>query len=67
MVKEKTLGQRVHAFLEEVGAEFRRVTWPERQELIESTVVVIVFIVMLAIVVLVYDQVIQAVLQFIHT
>jgi preprotein translocase subunit SecE len=67
MVKEKTLGQRIHAFFAEVGAEFRRVTWPERQEPIESTVVVIVFIFMLAIVVLVYDKVIQTVLQFIHT
>ncbi len=67
MNKERTLGQRVRAFLLEVAAEFRRVTWPERQELIESTVVVIVFIVILAVVVLVYDKVIQAVLQLIQT
>ncbi len=67
MDNEKTLGQRIRAFLSEVGAEFKRVTWPERQELIESTLVVIVFIVILAVVVLVYDKVIQAVLQLIHT
>ncbi len=67
MDNEKTLGQRIRAFFSEVAAEFKRVTWPERQELIESTVVVIVFIVILAVVVLVYDKVIQAVLQLIHT
>ena len=66
MANEKTVGQRIHGFLSEVGAEFRRITWPERQELIESTIVVIVFIVILAVVVLVYDKVIQAALQLIH-
>lgn len=66
MANEKTWGQRIRAFLSEVKAEFRRVTWPERQELIESTIVVIVFIVILAVVVLVYDKVIQTVLQLIH-
>lgn len=29
-------------FLSEVGSEMRKATWPDRQELIESTVVVIV-------------------------
>jgi len=67
MANEKTTGQRIGGFLSEVKAEFRRITWPERQELIESTIVVIVFIVILAVVVLVYDKVIQAVLQLIHT
>jgi len=67
MDNDKTLSQRIRGFFAEVGVEFRRVTWPERKELIESTVVVIVFIVILAVVVLVYDKVIQAVLQFIHT
>ncbi|NLL82704.1 MAG: preprotein translocase subunit SecE [Lentisphaerae bacterium] len=64
---KKTTGQRIQGFLSEVGAEFRRITWPERQELIESTVVVIVFIVILAAVVLVYDKVIEAALQLIHS
>ena len=33
---------RVTEFVQEVLAEFRKVTWPSRQELVNSTVVVIV-------------------------
>lgn len=65
--KEKTKGEAIKGFLSDVSAEFRRITWPERRELSESTVVVIVFIVILSAVVLVYDKVIQALLQLIHT
>ena len=39
---------RVQEFVREVLAEFRKVTWPNRQELINSTVVVIVVTVVLA-------------------
>ena len=39
---------RVREFVLEVLAEFRRVTWPSRQELVNSTVVVIVVTVVLA-------------------
>ena len=39
---------RVKEFVLEVLAEFRKVTWPSRQELINSTVVVIVVTVVLA-------------------
>ena len=39
---------RIRAFAQEVLAEFRKVTWPTRQELIDSTVVVIVVTVVLA-------------------
>jgi len=39
---------RMRAFVQEVLAEFRKVTWPSRQELINSTVVVIVVTVVLA-------------------
>jgi preprotein translocase subunit SecE len=57
---------RLGTFLGDVAVEFRRIAWPGRQELIESTVVVISFIVLLAVVVLVCDRVIQYVLQLIH-
>ena len=40
---------RVKEFAQEVLAEFRKVTWPSRQELINSTVVVIVVTVVLAV------------------
>jgi preprotein translocase subunit SecE len=39
---------RVREFVLEVMAEFRKVTWPTRQELANSTVVVIVVTVVLA-------------------
>jgi len=40
--------ERVKGFAQEVLAEFRKVTWPSRQELVNSTVVVIVVTVVLA-------------------
>jgi preprotein translocase subunit SecE len=40
--------RRAKEFFGEVTAEFRKVTWPSRQELINSTVVVIVVTVVLA-------------------
>jgi preprotein translocase subunit SecE len=40
--------RRAQEFLKEVLAEFRRVTWPSRQELINSTVVVLAVTVVIA-------------------
>jgi len=39
---------RVREFVQEVLLEFRRVTWPSRQELINSTVVVLALTVIVA-------------------
>jgi preprotein translocase subunit SecE len=39
---------RVREFVQEALVEFRKVTWPSRQELVNSTVVVIVVTVVLA-------------------
>jgi len=39
---------RVREFVQEVLLEFRRVTWPSRQELITSTVVVLALTVVVA-------------------
>jgi preprotein translocase subunit SecE len=39
---------RVREFAQEVLAEFRKVTWPSRQELVNSTVVVVAVTVVLA-------------------
>jgi len=62
----KSAVQRLGAYLGEVGVEFKKVSWPDRQELIDSTYVVISFIVILAITVLCCDKVIAFVLQLIH-
>ena len=40
--------ERAREFFREVYLEFRRVTWPSRQELVNSTVVVIVVTLVLA-------------------
>jgi preprotein translocase subunit SecE len=39
---------RIRTFVQEVLLEFRRVTWPTRQELINSTVVVLALTVVVA-------------------
>jgi preprotein translocase subunit SecE len=39
---------RIKEFVQDVLVEFRKVTWPSRQELINSTMVVIVVTVVLA-------------------
>lgn len=36
------------AFLKEVNAELKKVTWPNRQELISSTIIVIVAVTLIA-------------------
>jgi preprotein translocase subunit SecE len=40
--------RRAQEFVREVVAEFRKVTWPSRQELVNSTVVVITVTVVVA-------------------
>jgi preprotein translocase subunit SecE len=40
--------ERIRQFIREVMVEFRKVTWPSRQELINSTAVVVVVTVVLA-------------------
>ncbi len=40
--------ERVREFVREVLAEFRKVTWPSRPELVNSTVVVVAVTVVLA-------------------
>ena len=59
----KEIGRRIGAFIDEVGIELRKTTWPERRELMDSTLVVGSFIVLLSAVVLACDQVIQLVLK----
>jgi preprotein translocase subunit SecE len=39
---------RVQQFFREVAAEFRRVTWPNRTEVVRSTAVVLAVVVILA-------------------
>jgi preprotein translocase SecE subunit len=67
MINVKQVIQGLGTYLGEVGVEFKKIAWPDRQELVDSTLVVISFIVILAVVVLCCDKVIQFFLQLIHT
>ena len=53
----------VSAFFTELNAEFHRISWPKGKELIETTLVVLAFIVGLSVTVLVFDKVIELVLR----
>jgi len=50
-VKSSSLSQweQITQFLRETKVELKKVTWPSRKELIGSTVVVIVFVVLIAV------------------
>ena len=49
--------RKVRVFLGEVQTELKKSTWPDRQELVESTVVVIISVVLLSIFVGVSDTI----------
>ena len=53
-------------YLAGVSAEGKRVSWPEKRELWESTLVVISFIFILASTTLVCDKVIEGFIKIVH-
>ncbi len=53
-------------YLAGVSAEAKRVSWPGKRELWESTLVVISFIFILAVVTLVCDKVIEGFVKIVH-
>ena len=55
--------QGIKAFFNDVLGEMRKCTWPEKQELMESTVVVIVLLFMLSTFVWICDQVLRVILR----
>ncbi len=57
--------KKANEYLTDVGAEAKRVTWPGKRELWESTLVVISFIFILAVATLVCDKSIEFVLGLI--
>ena len=56
--------QRVIQFLKEARAELGKVTWPTRQELTESTLLVIVSVIMISIFIGSVDVVFNRLLQW---
>ena len=63
MLKAKINGIRV--FFSEVIMEMKKATWPTREELIRSTVVVIMSLVLLSIYIGVCDKVLITILRFV--
>ena len=57
--------RKIGDYLSGVGAEARRVTWPGRRELWESTLVVISFIFILAVTIAVCDRMIDGGLRLV--
>ena len=58
-------GSSIKEFLRECRVEFGKISWPQRKELVESTWVVLATIFIISLFVLVCDQVLAAVLNFI--
>lgn len=63
MTDEKKSGNALTSYLREVGIEFKKIVWPGRQELVDSTAVVLMFIVILAGIVLCIDKAIMLILD----
>ncbi len=66
MSNVKQMVKNLGAYLNGVGVEFKKIAWPDRKELVDSTYVVIAFIVILAIVVLCCDKIILFFMQLVH-
>ena len=62
----KNLFSRLKGYLSEVKGEAKRVSWPGKRELYDSTLVVIAFIFILAVTTLVCDKAIQLFIQLVH-
>ena len=58
-----SIAETISGFFTEIKAEFHRITWPKGKELVETTVVVLAFIVGLSVTVLVFDKVIEFALR----
>ena len=55
--------EKIQKFLKEVNAELRKVTWPTKDELIGSTIVVIVVSVIVAVFIGIVDRILTFLVQ----
>jgi preprotein translocase subunit SecE len=63
MSKLQETMQGIRAFFADVGGEMRKSSWPDRQELMSSTAVVIAAVVLLALFVGFFDKVLHVALR----
>ena len=59
--------ERVRTFLSEVRGEFARVQWPTREDLVNSTTVVIVFSVIFAVFIGLFDLILSYARAVLHS
>lgn len=57
---------KIKEFIEGVRKEMKKVSWPTQRELIDNTVVVMVFTILLAAFIFVVDQIYSTVLETIY-
>jgi preprotein translocase subunit SecE len=57
---------KIKEFFEGVKKEMKKVTWPSQKELIDNTIVVVIFSIILAIFIFGVDQVYSTVLEFLY-
>jgi len=57
---------KIKEYLEDVRKEMKKVSWPDQQELIDYTIVVVVFTVILSAFIFAVDQVYSTVLEAIY-
>jgi len=58
--------KKVREFVESVQKEFKKVTWPTQQELIDNTIIVVVFTIIVAAFIFGVDQVYSTILDVIY-
>ena len=63
---EKRQMNKIQSYLEEVGKEMRKVSWPSRSELISNTVITILATIVISLFIFVTDRVISTVLEVIY-
>lgn len=60
--REPSLPARVANFYQEVVAEMRKVTWPDREQLKDTTIKIIIFVLFIGAVLGIVDVILQAIL-----
>ncbi|MEX1062774.1 MAG: preprotein translocase subunit SecE [Balneolaceae bacterium] len=58
--------RKIKEFIEGVQNEFKKVTWPTQQELIDNTVIVVVFTIVISVFIFGVDQVYSTILDVIY-
>ncbi len=61
-VAERNLPARVSSFYTDVVAEMRKVTWPDRPQLQDTTIKIIIFVLFLGALIGIVDLIIQSIL-----